>query len=323
MRIPLVLTLAAGAATVWLWQARPPAPAAMAPVPLPPSLEPPLPGADGRLPGVRVEGYPGEDALVLHPLWALDYHSRRVSRLVWPGLARLGADGEPLPVLAAGWRPVAGGRRWEVELRPGLQWSDGAPLTAADVVFTFAALREPGYHGPLAGTFADVVRAEAGDSLRASFTLRRADPHFPARLTPGLLPMHALVSTRAAASQMLDLRRAPAAGPYRLGAPPDGGVAALVQNAASHAPGRWARLVLRPLASPAAAAGALASGAVDAVCLGGVPVPWARAVAALTGVTADWLPADDPHRTGGASRRDLPPDWSARRAGAEAPDCSA
>jgi peptide/nickel transport system substrate-binding protein len=43
----------------------------------------------------------------------------------------------PKPNLAEKWEVSKDGLVWTFHLRPGLRWSDGAPLTADDVLFTF------------------------------------------------------------------------------------------------------------------------------------------------------------------------------------------
>lgn len=54
------------------------------------------------------------------------------------GLTRLNPDTlQPEPDLAAGWESLDNGLRYLFTLRSGLQWSDGHPLTAKDVEFTF------------------------------------------------------------------------------------------------------------------------------------------------------------------------------------------
>ncbi|HEY9806906.1 MAG TPA: ABC transporter substrate-binding protein, partial [Candidatus Obscuribacterales bacterium] len=49
-----------------------------------------------------------------------------------------GVTGEVEPALAESWSISTDKQRVIFTLRPNLQWSDGQPLTAADVVFTFA-----------------------------------------------------------------------------------------------------------------------------------------------------------------------------------------
>jgi peptide/nickel transport system substrate-binding protein len=54
------------------------------------------------------------------------------------------------PWLAESWTTSADGRTFTLTLREGLQWSDGAPFSSADVVFTFQALYDPRTASPLA-----------------------------------------------------------------------------------------------------------------------------------------------------------------------------
>jgi peptide/nickel transport system substrate-binding protein len=44
---------------------------------------------------------------------------------------------QPVPGLAASWQPQAGGLVWKYYLRWGAKWSDGQPVTARDVAFTY------------------------------------------------------------------------------------------------------------------------------------------------------------------------------------------
>ena len=55
-------------------------------------------------------------------------------RLVFDGLTRLDASGTVRPALAVEWQSDNGGHRWQFRLRPGVQFHDGSPLTAAAVV---------------------------------------------------------------------------------------------------------------------------------------------------------------------------------------------
>jgi peptide/nickel transport system substrate-binding protein len=53
------------------------------------------------------------------------------------------------PALATRWTLAPDGRTYTLELRQGVVFSDGAPFTADDVVFTFQALYDPKVEGPL------------------------------------------------------------------------------------------------------------------------------------------------------------------------------
>ena len=54
------------------------------------------------------------------------------------------------PWLAESWTTSDNGRVFTLTLREGVQWSDGAPFTSADVLFTFSALYDPRVASPLA-----------------------------------------------------------------------------------------------------------------------------------------------------------------------------
>lgn len=106
------------------------------------------------------------------------------------------------PMLAESWESSADGRTHTVRLRDGLTWSDGTPLTAADVTFSLDAALDPKVESAVRGTL-----TIAGQPIRAS----TSDPrtivlHYPASSGPGLrlfdavpiLPRHKLASYLAA-----------------------------------------------------------------------------------------------------------------------------
>ncbi|MGH9605952.1 MAG: ABC transporter substrate-binding protein [Terracidiphilus sp.] len=55
-------------------------------------------------------------------------------RLILDGLTTLGADGAVRPALAVAWEKGDNAHRWQFELRPGVHFEDGSPLTSAAVV---------------------------------------------------------------------------------------------------------------------------------------------------------------------------------------------
>ena len=56
----------------------------------------------------------------------------------------------PQPGCAESWTVSADGRTWLFRLRPGLQWSDGHPLTAEDFVWSFRRALDPATAFPFA-----------------------------------------------------------------------------------------------------------------------------------------------------------------------------
>jgi peptide/nickel transport system substrate-binding protein len=93
-----------------------------------------------------------EEPQALHPLAARTDAELRAGTLLFAPLWGLGPNLQPYPDLASRVPTVAngavrtqrGGRSMTVDVRlvPGLRWSDGQPITAGDVVFTWQALRD-------------------------------------------------------------------------------------------------------------------------------------------------------------------------------------
>lgn len=116
----------------------------------------------------RDGGGAGERLTVLAPYLPEEIHpcrdSRFVSRIlavnVYDPLVRAGTTGEPVPALATTWSNPASDV-WRFRLDRQARFSDGSPVTAEDVVRSFARARESG--SIVAGNLAEVreVRAES------------------------------------------------------------------------------------------------------------------------------------------------------------------
>ena len=63
-------------------------------------------------------------------------------RLCYNFLTWYDADYKPVPDAAESWEVSPDGLRWTFHLRPDLTWSDGRPLTAHDVAFTYNLILE-------------------------------------------------------------------------------------------------------------------------------------------------------------------------------------
>jgi len=55
---------------------------------------------------------------------------------VFSYLTRINQAGEAVPEVATEWEPNAEGTRWSFKFRQGITFSDGAPLTAEDIIFS-------------------------------------------------------------------------------------------------------------------------------------------------------------------------------------------
>lgn len=120
---------------------------------------------------------PGEvDAVVVgsaplswDPQAAGDAASAATLAQVYEGLTAFDAQSQVQPALARAWSVEDEGRRLVFELRPGVTFSDGSPITAEDVVASWLRLIDPERPSPLASLLSDVVGADqyrlgAGDA---------------------------------------------------------------------------------------------------------------------------------------------------------------
>ncbi|HEU4797950.1 MAG TPA: ABC transporter substrate-binding protein, partial [bacterium] len=92
------------------------------------------------------------DAGTLDPRLANDTTARRVIEQVYDGLVELDAQLRPRPALAESWTQ-ASPTSWIFKLRRNVRFHDGTPLTAADVVFTYTTILDPGLRAPLRGLY--------------------------------------------------------------------------------------------------------------------------------------------------------------------------
>jgi peptide/nickel transport system substrate-binding protein len=107
-----------------------------APHPLPPS--PLMARGDPIQPGGRLLIAASASPKTFNPLFAVDGASDSLIRLLFTSLVNVDwVTQEPGPGLAEAWFVAPDQKTWTFKLRQGVRWSDGEPLTAEDVVFTW------------------------------------------------------------------------------------------------------------------------------------------------------------------------------------------
>ena len=129
---------------------------------------------------------------------------------LFEGLTAYDAAGDIIPGVASSWEVGADGRRYTFQLREDLVWSDGAPLTAADVVFSFRRLMRPETAAVYAQLFylvengrevnagavpVDSLAVRATGAFTIEIELTGPAPYFPQILANGfaaILPRHAV-----------------------------------------------------------------------------------------------------------------------------------
>jgi ABC-type oligopeptide transport system substrate-binding subunit len=100
-----------------------------------------LPGLASAMQVLR-SGHPGEPDS-LDPHRAVAAPSFVVLNDLFEGLMTLDAGGRPVPGAAESFTVSSDGRLYRFRLRQNLRWSDGAPLTSADFVYSFRRLADP------------------------------------------------------------------------------------------------------------------------------------------------------------------------------------
>jgi oligopeptide transport system substrate-binding protein len=150
----------------------------------------------------------GADPATLDPQLAEDNAALTVAADLNEGVTTEAADGSIVPGAAHSWLTQDGGRTYLFNLRPGLRWSNGDPLTAEHFEAGLRVALAPGTLAPSAGLLGAIENVEAIDTGTLRIRLRRPVPYLPALLA---LPVAAPLHPRAAS-----LQPRPGNGAYRL-----------------------------------------------------------------------------------------------------------
>jgi peptide/nickel transport system substrate-binding protein len=118
-------------------------------------------------------------------VFSLDPYARQETFLlsfdsnIYEPLVRRGRDLRIEPALAVSWHQEAPDR-WRFDLRHGVQFQDGTPLTASDVVFSFVRARSP--TSQIAHALAAIRSVDRIDDYTIDVTTNLPDPILPEEL---------------------------------------------------------------------------------------------------------------------------------------------
>ncbi len=134
------------------------------------------------------------DADSMNPLLTNQYYAFLYQNLIYDRLVGTGADYRPVPMLALSWTANRAGTVWNVRLRRGVRWSDGAPFSATDVAWTFEALLDPKTGSPYSGQYAYIKRVVAlgRDTVRFDLSTPNATFMVDALQSTWIMPAHLL-----------------------------------------------------------------------------------------------------------------------------------
>lgn len=127
-----------------------------------------------------------------HPLYTTNPTSRAILQKIYPPL--IGQDPTSgianTSGLAERWQFTDEGRTVTLTLYPDWQWSDGEPLTSADVLFTYNMVRDPAVASPYRQNFANVTAVTAIDDRTVVVNLTEANCTILQTLQQPILPAH-------------------------------------------------------------------------------------------------------------------------------------
>lgn len=125
----------------------------------------------------------------LNPVLASSDTDKSVSTLLYSSLFKFDKDNNIIPDAAASWEVSADNLTYKVTLRNNVLFHDGAPLTAADVVYTVDLIKDQNFKSPLYDSWKDVeVSAESENVV--VFELAKPYGPFIYSLDLGILPSH-------------------------------------------------------------------------------------------------------------------------------------
>ncbi len=114
------------------------------------------------------------DVVNYNPLVGNSRSDYWITNLMYPHLLSIGADGEKEPELAEKWGYVDDTTGY-YEIRAGMKWSDGKPLTAKDVAYTLNAVKKDKPAGTLYGQLTNFESATAVSDTRVEVKLLEPD----------------------------------------------------------------------------------------------------------------------------------------------------
>jgi peptide/nickel transport system substrate-binding protein len=130
-----------------------------------------------------------QDVDSMNPYSGVVLSAYEVWNMQYNVLVNLSADDMgPIPELATQWTRSPDGLTWTFKLRDDVKWSDGKPLTSADVKYTFERTRDEEWanFSPFTEGFTKVT---APDKTTVVVTTKEPDPRLPS-LPVYILPKH-------------------------------------------------------------------------------------------------------------------------------------
>lgn len=152
-----------------------------------------------------------------NPLFGRSALGQDLTHLVLLGLADLNERGEFVPELAESWEHSEDYRKMTYHIRKGMRWSDGMPISAYDVEFTYDVLMDTTVGSPRQGYCEFVKKVTAIDSFTVVFEFTEAYPDQMFDTAGEIVPRHVLENIDRRSLKTSEFGRHPvASGPFML-----------------------------------------------------------------------------------------------------------
>jgi len=158
---------------------------------------------------------------ILNPHLATGAKDADASRIFYEGLVSFDPDGNIVPDLVAAVPTVDNGGLARdglsvtVKLKKGVQWHDGKPFTADDVVFTWEYVVDPATAATTTGAYRDIARIDKLDQHTVKIVYKSPNP-FWAKAFSSIIPRHVFAPFKGAKSREAPANLKPiGTGPYR------------------------------------------------------------------------------------------------------------
>ena len=158
---------------------------------------------------------------ILNPHLATGAKDADASRIFYEGLVSFDPDGTIVPNLTAEIPTIENGGVARdglsviVKLKKGVQWHDGKPFTAEDVVFTWEYVMDPATAATTSGAYRDIARIDTLDPHTVKIVYKSPNP-FWAKAFGNVIPKHVFAPFKGARSREAPANLKPVGtGPYR------------------------------------------------------------------------------------------------------------
>ncbi len=138
--------------------------------------------------GMITEGVIGAPRFI-NPLLANSETDKDLTSLIYSGLLRVDDNGNLIPDLAKNYSVSEDGLSYTFEIKKGLFWHDGKPVTPDDVIFTIEKSKDPILKSPRRINWEGVTVEKKGETT-IKFTLKQPYSSFLENTTMGILPKH-------------------------------------------------------------------------------------------------------------------------------------